>query len=72
MSARDDAVAPLTDPDFVRGFQESAFGPDTPRPIIERAVEESMKLHDGDWKAALAVGMSAESCTAETPSSIDR
>lgn len=60
---RDEAIAPLTDsvdPDFVRGFQESAVGPDTPRPIIERAVLESMKLRAGDWKAALAAGISAD------------
>jgi non-heme chloroperoxidase len=59
----DEVIAPLTDPvdpEFVRGFQESAVGPDTPRPIIERAVAESMKLRARDWKAALAAGMSAD------------
>jgi pimeloyl-ACP methyl ester carboxylesterase len=63
VSFRDEAIAPLTDPvdpDFVRGFQESAVGPDTPRPIIERAVLESMKLRAGDWKGALSAGMSAD------------
>lgn len=63
VSLWNEAIAPLTDPvdrDFVRGFQESAVGPDAPRPIIERAVAESMKLRAGDWKAALAAGMSAD------------
>jgi pimeloyl-ACP methyl ester carboxylesterase len=59
----DEAIAPMSDPvgpGFVRDFQESAVGPDTPRPIIERAVSESMKLRAGDWKSALAAGMSAD------------
>jgi non-heme chloroperoxidase len=59
----DEAIAPMTepiDPGFVREFQESAVGPDTPRPIIERAVSESMKLRAEDWKDALAAGMAAD------------
>jgi pimeloyl-ACP methyl ester carboxylesterase len=60
---RDEAIAPMTDPvkqGFVREFQESAVGPDTPSLVIERAVAESMKLRAEDWKAALAAGMAAD------------
>jgi non-heme chloroperoxidase len=60
---RDGAIAQMNDPvdgAFVREFQESAVGPDTPRKTIEQAVAESMKLTASDWKAALDASIAAD------------
>ncbi|WP_170971842.1 alpha/beta fold hydrolase [Rhodobacter sp. SY28-1] len=59
----DNAIAKLidpVDPVFVKEFQESAVGPDTPRETIDRAIAESMKLTARDWQMALGASMVAD------------
>lgn len=56
----DNAIAKLidpVDPAFVKEFQKSAVGPDTPRETIDRAIAESMKLTARDWQMALGASM---------------